>query len=231
MKVKMPLSRVLVIDDDDNIRSSLKRALSYAGFTVEVAEHGEAGLQKALVTPPDVVVLDIMMPGLSGLEVCRRLREGDDVPILMLTARDDIPDRVTGLEAGADDYLVKPFALEELIARLKALLRRRRPQEANRPSFADLIIDLGTREAHRGSRLLQLTAKEFDLLAAFLRNPRRVLSRHQLLEQVWGFDSEVDTHVLEVYVGYLRQKLEEQGEGRLIHTLRGVGYVLREPDP
>jgi two-component system, OmpR family, response regulator MprA len=225
----MPLSRVLIIDDDDNIRSSLKRALSYAGFTVEVAENGEEGLQKALVAPPDVVVLDIMLPDLSGLEVCRRLREGDDVPILMLTAKDDIPDRVTGLEAGADDYLIKPFALEELIARLKALLRRREPQDTNRLSFADLTIDLGTREAYRGRRLLQLTAKEFDLLSTFLRNPRRVLSRDQLLEQVWGFDSGVDTHVLEVYVGYLRQKLEEQGEGRLIHTLRGVGYVLREP--
>jgi two-component system response regulator MprA len=227
----VPLSRVLVIDDDDSIRSSLKRALSYAGFTVEVAEHGEAGLQKALVTQPDVVVLDIMMPGLSGLEVCRRLRAGGDVPILMLTARDDIPDRVTGLEAGADDYLIKPFALEELIARLKALLRRRGPRDAaSRLGFTDLTVDLGMREAYRGSRLLQLTAREFDLLAVFLRSPRRVLSRDQLLEQVWGFDSEVDTHVLEVYVGYLRQKLEEQGEGRLIHTLRGVGYVLREPD-
>lgn len=224
----MPFSRVLVIDDDDNIRASLKRALSYAGFTVEVAETGEAGLQKALVTPPDVVILDIMMPGLGGLEVCRRFRAGGDVPILMLTARDDIPDRVIGLEAGADDYLIKPFALEELVARLKALLRRRGPQDAGRQSFADLSVDLGTREAYRGRRLLQLTAREFDLLATFLRNPRQVLSRDQLLEEVWGFESGIDTHVLEVYVGYLRQKLEEQGEGRLIHTLRGVGYVLKE---
>jgi two-component system response regulator MprA len=170
-----------------------------------------------------------MMPGLDGLEVCRRLREADDVPILMLTARDDIPDRVTGLEAGADDYLIKPFALEELVARLKALLRRRGSQDNSHLSFADLTVDLGTREAYRGPRLLQLTAKEFDLLYAFLRNPRQVLTRDQLLEEVWGFDSGVDTHVLEVYVGYLRQKLEEQGEGRLIHTRRGVGYVLREP--
>jgi two-component system response regulator MprA len=223
-----PFSRVLVIDDDGNIRASLQRALSYAGFTVEVAENGEAGLQKALITPPDVVILDIMMPGLGGLEVCRRFRAGGDVPILMLTARDDIPDRVNGLEAGADDYLIKPFALEELVARLKALLRRRGPQDANRQSFADLHIDLGTREAHRGRRLLQLTAREFDLLATFLRIPRQVLSRDQLLEEVWGIESGLDTHVLEVYVGYLRQKLEEQGEGRLIHTLRGVGYVLKE---
>ena len=224
----MPFSRVLVIDDDDNIRASLNRALSYAGFTVEVAEHGEAGLRKALANPPDVVVLDILMPGLDGLEVCRRIRAGGDVPILMLTARDDIPDRVTGLEAGADDYLIKPFALEELVARLKALLRRRGPPDPNRLGFADLNIDLGTREAHRGRRLLQLTAKEFDLLATFLRNPRQVLSRDQLLEGVWGFESGIDTHVLEVYVGYLRQKLEEHGEGRIIHTLRGVGYVLKE---
>jgi two-component system response regulator MprA len=224
----MPFSRVLVIDDDDNIRASLKRALSYAGFNVEVAEHGEDGLKKALATPPDVIILDIMMPGLGGLEVCRRFRAGGDVPILMLTARDDIPDRVTGLEAGADDYLIKPFALEELVARLKALLRRRGPPDANRLSFADLSIDLGTREAHRGRRLLQLTAREFDLLATFLRNPRQVLSRDQLLEEVWGFESGIDTHVLEVYVGYLRQKLEEQGEGRIIHTLRGVGYVLKD---
>lgn len=146
----------------------------------------------------------------------------------MLTAKDDIPDRVIGLEAGADDYLIKPFALEELVARLKALLRRRGPQDSNQLSFADLNIDLGTREAHRGRRLLQLTAKEFDLLATFLRNPRQVLSRDQLLEEVWGFESGIDTHVLEVYVGYLRQKLEENGEVRIIHTLRGVGYVLKE---
>lgn len=227
----MPLRRVLVIDDDENIRSSLKRALSYAGFAVEVAENGEAGLRQALAAPPDVVILDVMMPGLDGLEVCRRLRSGGDVPILMLTARDEVPDRVTGLEAGADDYLIKPFALEELIARLRAMLRRRGPEEANRLGFLDVALDLGTREAWRGPRSMQLTAKEFDLLEIFLRHPRRVLSRDQLLEQGWGFDSEVDTHVLEVYVGYLRQKLEDAGESRLIHTMRGVGYVLREPNP
>ena len=219
-----------MIDDDDNIRASLKRALSYAGFTVDVAEDGNAGLQKALVTPPDVVVLDVMMPGLNGLEVCRRLRAGGDTPILMLTAKDEVADRVVGLEAGADDYLIKPFALEELIARLKALLRRKAHVEDNNTfHFADLTADLGTREIWRGRRPVELTAKEFDLLALLLRHPRQVLTRDQLLEKVWGFNFESDTHVLEVYIRYLRQKLEAMGEPRLIHTSRGVGYVLKEP--
>lgn len=222
--------RVLVIDDDDNIRISLKRALSYAGFTVDVAEDGNAGLQKALVAPPDVVVLDVMMPGLNGLEVCRRLRAGGDTPILMLTAKDEVADRVVGLEAGADDYLIKPFALEELIARLKALLRRKALVEDNNTvHFADLTADLGTREIWRGRRPVELTAKEFDLLVLLLRHPRQVLTRDQLLEKVWGFNFDSDTHVLEVYIRYLRQKLEAMGEPRLIHTSRGVGYVLKEP--
>lgn len=224
--------RVLVIDDDDNIRISLKRALSYAGFTVDVAEDGDAGLQKALITPPDVVVLDVMMPGLNGLEVCRRLRAGGDTPILMLTAKDEVADRVVGLEAGADDYLIKPFALEELIARLRALLRRNtRTDDANTVHFADLTTDLGTREVWRGKRMVELTAKEYDLLVLLLRHPRQVLTREQLLEKVWGFNFESDTHVLEVYIRYLRQKLEAMGEPRLIHTTRGVGYVLKEPSP
>jgi two-component system response regulator MprA len=223
------LDHVLIIDDDENICSFLKRALSYAGFSVDVAESGETGLQRALMHAPDLVVLDVLMPGLDGFEVCRRLRAGGDVPILMLTAKDEVSDRVKGLELGADDYLVKPFALEELIARLRALLRRRAPDNPNRVRFADLAVDLGSREVQRGHHTIDLTAKEFDLLAAFLRHPRQVLSRDQLLEQVWGFDSEADTHVLEVYVRYLRQKLETAGEPRLIHTLRGVGYVLKEP--
>jgi two-component system, OmpR family, response regulator MprA len=223
-------ARVLVIDDDDNIRTSLRRALSYAGFTVDVAETGEIGLQRAQLNPPDLVVLDLLMPGVDGFEVCRRLRSaGDDALILMLTARDDVRDKVRGLEVGADDYLVKPFALEELIARLKALLRRRLPVDTNVVRFSDLAMDLGTREAWRGERSIELTAKEFDLLAAFMRNPRQVLSRVQLLEQVWGFTFEAETHVLEVYVRYLRQKLEAGGEPRLIHTLRGAGYLLKEP--
>lgn len=223
----MVVNRVLVVDDDESIRTSLKRALSYAGFTVDIAEAGEAGLRQALVQPPDVVVLDVMLPDLSGVEVCKRLRAGDDVPILMLTARDEIRDRVQGLEAGADDYLVKPFALDELVARLHALLRRRAPNSGNRLTFADLTVDLGMHEVWRGRRTISLTAREFDLLTTFMRHPRQVLTRDQLLEQVWGYDSEVDSHILEVYVRYLRQKLEETGEPRLVHTVRGVGYVLR----
>jgi two-component system response regulator MprA len=221
--------RVLVIDDDKTITSFLRRALSYAGFEVDVAHDGGEGLERALRTHPGVVVLDVMMPGLDGFEVCRRLREGDDVPILMLTARDEVSDRVAGLEHGADDYLVKPFAHEELIARVRALLRRRSPEGRNTARFSDLVVDLGSREAWRGEREVVLTAKEFDLLAAFLRQPRQVLSQQQLLEQVWGFDAEVETHVVPVYVGYLRDKLEACGEPRLIHTMRGAGYILKEP--
>jgi two-component system response regulator MprA len=177
-----------------------------------------------------VVILDVLMPEMDGWTVCRRLRAGDDVPILMLTAKDEVSDRVYGLETGADDYLVKPFALEELIARLRALIRRRVPQQTNRVRFSDLSVDLGTREVARGSRQVDLTAKEFDLLAAFVRQPRQVLSREQLLSQVWGFDFQAETHVLEVYVRYLREKLESGGESRLIHTRRGVGYVLMESE-
>lgn len=222
--------RVLVIDDDEIIGGLLKRGLAYAGFAVDVAESGADGLDHAYREPPDVVVLDVLMPGLDGLEVCRRLREGGDVPILMLTAKDEVSDRVKGLECGADDYLTKPFALEELIARLRALLRRRSPTEdPNRVRFADLMLDLGTRQGWRGERAVDFTAKEFDLLAAFIRQPRQVLSRDQLLDQVWGFDYVTESKVLEVYVRYLRDKLEAGGEPRLIHTLRGVGYVLREP--
>ena len=224
------MQKILVIDDDENITSFLKRALSYAGFSVETANSGEEGLQRALTNPPDAVVLDVLMPGIGGLEVCRRLRAGSDVPVLMLTAKDEVSDRVRGLDYGADDYLVKPFALEELTARLRALLRRRAPSEDSRLRFSDLVVDTGTREAWRGERKVELTAREYDLLTAFLRHPRKVLSRDQLLEQVWGFNFEAETHVLEVYVRYLREKLEAEGEPRLIHTLRSVGYVLREPE-
>jgi len=222
-------ARILVVDDDKNITSFLRRALSYSGYTVEVAEDGEAGLARALEAPPDLVVLDVMMPGLSGYEVCRRLRAGGDVPILMLTAKDEVPDRVRGLDVGADDYLVKPFALEELQARIRALLRRREPEAARQVlRFADLEVDTGTHEVRRGERPVELTAKEYELLTLFARHPRQVLSREMLLERVWGFNFEAETHVLEVYVGYLRQKLEAGGEKRLIHTVRGAGYVLRE---
>jgi two-component system response regulator MprA len=221
--------RILVIDDDQNIVSFLRRALSYSGYQVEVARDGEAGLSRALQVSPDLVVLDIMMPGLDGYEVCRRLRAGGEVPILMLTAKDEVADRVRGLDVGADDYLVKPFAVEELQARIRALLRRRDSDTGRKTlRFHDLTVDIGTREVRRGDRSVDLTAREFDLTVMFMRNQRQVLTRELLLERVWGFDFEAETHVLEVYVGYLRQKLEAGGEKRLIHTVRGVGYVLRE---
>jgi two-component system response regulator MprA len=221
--------RILVIDDDKSITSFLRRALSYSGYTVEVRESGQVGLQAALESPPDLVVLDVMMPGLDGYEVCRRLRAAGDIPILMLTAKDEVRDRVRGLDVGADDYLVKPFALEELQARIRALLRRREPESSRQVlHFGDLEVDQATRDVRRGDRRIELTAKEYELLTTFLRQPRQVLSREYLLERVWGFNFEAETHVLEVYVGYLRQKLEAGGESRLIHTVRGAGYVLRE---
>ena len=226
----MPKQRILVIDDDPNITSFLRRALSYEGYDVALAADGAAGLVQARDNPPDLVVLDVMMPHIDGLEVCRRLRASGDIPVLMLTARDEVADRVEGLDSGADDYLVKPFAVEELTARIRALLRRREPA-SSAPEvlrFADLSLDLSSREVLRGGSSIELTAKEFDLLVLFLRHPRQVLGRDVILERVWGFDFEAETHVLEVYVGYLRQKLELAGEKRLIHTVRGVGYVLRE---
>lgn len=226
----MERPRVLVVDDDEQITEFLRRALAYTGFAADIADSGEAGLERALVQPPDVVILDILMPGLDGFEVCQRLRAGDDVPILMLTARDETADKVRGLECGADDYVVKPFVVDELVARVRALLRRRAPERPNQAHLADLTADLGTRQVWRGDRPVQLTCREFELLTAFLRQPRHVLTRNQLLEQVWGFDSDADTHVLEVYVRSLREKLEANREPRLIYTLRGAGYVLREPE-
>jgi two-component system response regulator MprA len=221
--------RILVIDDDRSITSFLRRALSYSGYSVEVKENGQVGLQSALDNPPDLVVLDVMMPGIDGYEVARRLRAVGDTPILMLTAKDEVPDRVRGLDVGADDYLVKPFALEELQARIRALLRRREPESTRQAlRFSDLEVDPGSRDVRRGDRRVDLTAKEYELLTTFLRQPRQVLSREFLLERVWGFNFEAETHVLEVYVGYLRQKLESQGEPRLIHTVRGAGYILRD---
>jgi two-component system response regulator MprA len=221
-------ARILVVDDDRRITAMLRRALAYEGYEVALAADGAAGLLAARESPPDLVILDVMMPGINGLEVCRRIQAGGDVPILMLTARDTIPDRVAGLDAGADDYLVKPFALEELLARVRALLRRREGPAGGALSFGDLRLDLARREAQRGERRIELTTKEFELLALFLRHPRQVLTRDVILEQVWGYDFAGDANVLEVYVGYLRNKLEEGGEPRLIQTVRGAGYVLRE---
>ncbi|TAK35778.1 MAG: response regulator transcription factor [Chloroflexota bacterium] len=219
--------KILVIDDDYNIRNFLKRALTYSGYQVELAEDGPSGLDQLLYYSPELIILDILLPGMDGFEVCRRLRETEDVPVLMLTARDAVEHRVQGLDCGADDYLVKPFALEELRARVRALLRRQKPAEQGLLRYADVAVDEATHEVRRGNRLIELTAKEFELLTMFMRHSSRVLTREQLLEHVWGFDSEAQTHVLEVYVGYLRQKLEAGGEDRLIQTVRGVGYMLR----
>jgi len=220
--------RLLVVDDDPRIAASLRRALLYEGYEVETAGDGVEGLARARRLAPDLVILDVMMPGLDGIEVCRRLRAEGDVAILMLTARDTTSARVEGLDSGADDYLVKPFAYEELMARVRALLRRGAGRAPRVLSYGGLRLDLDTREVARGERQVNLTAKEFGLLEHLLRQPRRVFTRDQLLESVWGVDSEATSNVVDVYVGYLRQKLEEGGEPRLVQTVRGVGYALRE---
>ena len=227
--------RILVVDDDRAVRESLRRSLSFNGYTVDLAEDGVEALEAISNERPDALVLDVMMPRLDGLEVCRQLRStGDDLPILVLTARDSVSERVSGLDAGADDYLPKPFALEELLARLRALLRRTGPEEGSDGAlmtFADLTLDPSTREVHRGNRSISLTRTEFSLLEMLIANPRRVLTRSRILEEVWGFDFPTSGNALEVYVGYLRRKTEAEGEPRLIHTVRGVGYVLRETPP
>ena len=222
--------RILVVDDDAAVASSLDRALRLEGYQVETVGDGNGALRSLTLSPPDAVILDLGLPDLDGVEVCRRLRTaGDDTPVLMLTARDAVHDRVAGLDAGADDYLVKPFALVELLARLRALLRRRAGAEGEMLRFGDLSLDLATREARRGDRTFSLTRIEFDLLELFLRHPRQVLTREVILDRVWGYSFDSGTNSLAVYVGYLRRKTEEGGEPRCIHTVRGVGYVLREP--
>jgi two-component system, OmpR family, response regulator MprA len=223
-------AHILVVDDDRHITEVLRRALAYDGYSVEVALRGDEALNKVIERPPDLVVLDRMLPGIDGLEVCRRLRAaGNQVPILMLTAKDSIPDRVAGLDTGADDYLVKPMQLDELQARVRALLRRRNPEQAEVLHFADLELDTGSRLARRADREFALSTTEYELLQLFLRRPRQVLTRDVIMERVWGYDFEGESNVLEVYIGYLRTKLEAKGEPRLIHTIRGAGYVLREP--
>ena len=226
------VARILVVDDDESVTNMLRRALSFEGYTVATARDGAGGLKKAFEWAPMLVVLDVLMPGLDGLEVCRRLRAGDPgLAILMLTAKDAVSDQVVGLDAGADDYLVKPFTLEVLIAHIRALLRRKQPVESETLRFGDLALDTGARTACRGVREIHLTTTEYDLLLQFLRHPRQVLEKEQLTEKVWGYDFGGNYNVLEVYVRYLRQKLEAEGERRLIHTLRGAGYVLRETAP
>ncbi|HEU5318009.1 MAG TPA: response regulator transcription factor [Chloroflexota bacterium] len=232
-------TRVLVVEDDPKVLSALRRGLALEGYEVEAAEDGPAALKLAAERPPDVAILDVMLPGMSGLEVCDRLRRGvlqngqgstpAAFPILLLTARDTVQDRVAGLDRGADDYLVKPFAFDELLARLRALLRRAHPAGRDEHlRYADLELSPATREAWRSGDALTLTAREFDLLEFFLRYPRRVLTRARILEQVWGYDYLGGSNVIDVYVRVLREKLEVSGKPRLIQTVRGVGYALRE---
>lgn len=220
--------RILVIEDDPAILKLLQRGLAYEGYIVDTATDGRSGLLTARDNHPDLVVLDWMLPGMDGLEVCHRLRTGGEVPIVMLTAKDTIQDRVQGLDAGADDYLVKPFNLDELLARIRALLRRTQTKRIPILEFGDLKLDTGSRQATRGERTISLTAKEYELLDLFMRHPRQVLTREVIFDRVWGYDFGGESNVLEVYIRYLRQKLEMDDEARLIHTVRGVGYVLRE---
>jgi two-component system response regulator MprA len=224
--------RILVVDDERAVRESLRRALELEGYDVDLAEDGESALERLSGTAEaDAVILDVLMPGIDGLEVCRRLRAGqNEVPVLMLTARAEIDSRVAGLDAGADDYLPKPFALAELLARLRALLRRAGNGEETDDVLrsSDLELHLGTREVSRGERAIDLTRTEFALLELFLRNPRQVLTRSIIFERVWGYDFGPSSNSLDVYIGYLRRKTEEDGAPRLIHTVRGVGYALRE---
>lgn len=235
---KMVSMKILVADDDQAVRESLRRSLIFNGYTVVLATDGAEALEMIESERPDLAILDVMMPNRDGLEVCRELRShGDDVPILLLTARDAVSERVAGLDAGADDYLPKPFALEELLARTRSLFRRAtRPAinetQSNEPlRFEDLTLNPDTRDVRRGERQISLTRTEFALLELLIRNPRKVLSRNNILEEVWGYDFPTSGNALEVYIGYLRKKTEQDGESRLIHTVRGVGYVLRETAP
>lgn len=223
-------SMILVIDDDEKITSMLRRGLVFEGFEVRTASNGAEGLRDMMLHEPDLVILDVMMPEVDGWEVCRRMREGGStVPVLMLTAKDEVQDRVRGLDNGADDYLVKPFALEELLARVRALLRRRSDNGENphRLTFEDVVLDLYTREVQRDGKSIELTAKEFELLHLFMQNPKRVLPRDIIMEKIWGYDYSGESNVLEVYIAMLRQKTEEHGGKRIISTIRGTGYVLR----
>lgn len=218
------MTEILVIEDDEAISDLLRRGLTYEGYKVQVAQDGSNGLRMARDAPPDLVVLDLMLPGLDGLEVCRRLRAADDVPILVLTARGTVSDRISGLDSGADDYMVKPFSIDELLARVRALLRRRGPPEEKELRFANVVMDTESHEVWRDERSIHLTAKQFDLLEFFLQHPGKVLSAETIYAHVWG--SQYDSNVVQVFIRNLRQAL---GEPDLIQTIRGAGYVLREP--
>jgi two-component system response regulator MprA len=222
--------KILLVEDEQAIAKFIGRGLQREGYSVVVAHDGEAGLDMAFSELPDLIILDVMLPDIDGLSICRQLREAEmQTPVLMLTAKDAIPDRVAGLEAGADDYLVKPFAFEELLARLKALRRRKAPIETEAPlNFTNLTLNPSTRMARRADRTIELTAKEYDLLELFMRHPNQVLTRDQIYERIWGYDFGGESNIIEVYIRYLRSKLEVDGEPRLLHTVRGVGYALRE---
>jgi len=221
-------TKILIIEDEERIRQFLQRGLSFEGYRIETAADGQTGLDMARESPPDLVLLDLMLPGMDGLEVCRRIRAASEVPVLMLTAKETVEDRVTGLDAGADDYLVKPFAFDELLARVRALLRRSQPTQPQVYRFADLELDTGTRQGRRGGRIFDLTAKEYELLELFMRHPRQVLTRDLIFDRVWNYDFGGESNIIEVYVRYLRQKTEHDDLARVIHTVRGIGYVLRE---
>jgi len=221
--------RILLVEDDPKLAKFIESELSLEGYHVTVAPNGLDGLTIARDAQPDLLILDWMLPGISGLDICLRLRStGVQVPIIMLTAKDEVPDRVTGLNAGADDYVTKPFSMEELLARVKARLRRTQPNDPEHLQFEDLILNSLTREVYRGSQLIELTAKEFDLLEFMLQNPRQVITRDRILETVWGYDFMGESNIIEVYIRALRIKLEASNSKRLLHTVRGVGYVLRE---
>ena len=223
------MQRILVVDDDPTVTSVVRRGLSYEGYRVDTAATGPQALTAARDHTPDLVILDLMLPGIDGFDVLKRLRLGDeDLPVMMLTARDGAADQVKGLELGADDYVVKPFRFEVLAARVKALLRRCEQDRPEVMHFDDLSLDTGTRRAQRGDRMVTLTSTEYELLRQFMLHPRRVVAKHVLMERVWGFEVEGNSNIVEVYVKQLRQKLEANGEPRLIHTFRGVGYALRE---
>ncbi len=226
----MTLPRILLVEDDATLARFLELELKSEGYEVQIANDGLSGLMAAREGSPELVLLDWMLPGMTGVEVCRRLRTtGCDTPIILLTAKDEIPDRVQGLDAGADDYVVKPFSIEELLARIRAHLRRNQGDDKETLHFEDLTLNRTTREISRGDRPIELTVKEYDLLEYLLSHPRQVLTRDQILERVWGYDESMgDSNVIEVYVRYLRLKLEAEGEKRIIHTVRGVGYVLKE---
>jgi two-component system response regulator MprA len=227
----MASERILVIEDEERIAEFIERGLLFEGYRVDVAHDGQTGLAIARDTPPDLAIVDWMLPGMDGVQVCQRLRTATQIPIIMLTAKGEVIDRVTGLDAGADDYIVKPFAFEELLARIRALFRRSTP--SSRPevlTFGDLTLDTGTHRAQRDSRIIDLTAKEYELLELFMRHPRQVLTRDLIFDRVWGYDFGGESNIIEVYVRYLRQKTETEDEPRLLHTVRGFGYVLREDE-